>query len=120
ANKIGTLEKAIAAKEFGVPFYVAAPLSTFDLKCKSGSAVVIEERSEEEVLYQTGLTKSNKLEKVLVANPNSHAKNPAFDVTPAKFINGIITEKGVIKPNKDEIAKLLLIGNHNEKLDQSS
>ncbi len=106
ANKIGTLEKAIAAKEFGVHFYVAAPLSTFDLKCKSGSEIVIEERSEEEVLYQTVLTKSNKLEKVLVANPNSHAKNPAFDVTPAKFISGIITEKGIIRAKSSDIAKL--------------
>jgi len=106
ANKIGTLEKAIAAKQFNIPFYVAAPLSTFDLKCKSSKDIPIEERNEEEVLYQTGLTKNNKLEKVLIANPNSHAKNPAFDVTPAKFISGIITEKGIIKPTKEAIAKL--------------
>jgi methylthioribose-1-phosphate isomerase len=106
ANKIGTLEKAIAAKEFGIPFYVAAPLSTFDLKCKSSSDIPIEERSEDEVLYQTGITKSNKMEKILIANPNSHAKNPAFDVTPSKFITGIITERGNIKPTKEAIAKL--------------
>lgn len=106
ANKIGTLEKAIAAKEFGVPFYVAAPLSTIDVNCKSGSDIPIEERSQNEVLYQAGPSK-NRIEKILVANPGSQAKNPAFDVTPARFITGIITEKGIIKPSKQEITKVL-------------
>ncbi len=93
ANKIGTLEKAIVAKEYGVPFYVAAPSSTFDLKCKSGQDIPIEQRSEDEVLYQTGPNN----QKILVCAPGSKAINPAFDVTPAKFITGIITEKGLIK-----------------------
>jgi len=91
ANKIGTLEKAIAAKEYGVPFYVAAPSSTFDPKCKTGKDIPIEYRSEDEVLYQTGPYN----QKILVCSPGSKAINPAFDVTPAKFITGIITEKGI-------------------------
>ncbi|MCK4311794.1 MAG: S-methyl-5-thioribose-1-phosphate isomerase [Candidatus Cloacimonetes bacterium] len=102
ANKIGTLEKAICANEYGIPFYVAAPTSTFDLNCKSGKDITIEERSPDEVLYQTGLTKDGKVEKVLVCSPGSNAFNPAFDVTPAKFITGIITEKGII-PSQEEI-----------------
>jgi len=106
ANKIGTFEKAIAAKEFGVPFYIAAPTSTFDLKCKSGKSIPIEERSDEEVLYQTGSDQNGKLTKILVCSPGSKAINPAFDVTPAKYITGIITEKGIIKPTESEIKKL--------------
>ncbi len=106
ANKIGTFEKAIIAKEFGVPFYVAAPISTFDLKCNSGKEIPIEERSEEEVLYQTGLTNDGKLETVLVCSPGSRVINPAFDVTPAEYITGIITEKGIIEPRESLIKKL--------------
>jgi S-methyl-5-thioribose-1-phosphate isomerase len=96
ANKIGTLEKAICAKEFGIPFYVAAPTSTFDPACATGRDIPIEERSEDEVLYQTGITAKGSLEKILVASPGSHAINPAFDITPAKYITGIITEKGIV------------------------
>ncbi len=96
ANKIGTLEKAICASEYGIPFYVAAPTSTFDPDCKTGKEIPIEERNPDEVLYQTGLTKDGKVERVLVCSPDSEAFNPAFDVTPAKFITGIITEKGII------------------------
>ncbi|HNW97307.1 MAG TPA: S-methyl-5-thioribose-1-phosphate isomerase [Bacteroidales bacterium] len=107
ANKIGTFEKAIIAKEFGVPVYVAAPTSTFDLKCKSGSEIIIEERNENEVLWQTGIDKTGKLHEVLVCSPNSKAFNPAFDVTPAKYITGIITEKGIVKPTVKDIKTLL-------------
>jgi S-methyl-5-thioribose-1-phosphate isomerase len=96
ANKIGTLEKAICAKEYRIPFYVAAPTSTFDPNCKTGKEIPIEERNPEEVLYQTGLNEDGKVERVLVCSPGSNAYNPAFDVTPAKFITGIITEKGII------------------------
>lgn len=100
ANKIGTLEKAIIAHEYGVPFYVVAPTSTFDLNCESGKDIIIEQRNESEVLFQTGLTDSGKVEKILVCSPDSHAINPAFDVTPAKYITGIITEKGMFKSNE--------------------
>ncbi|MFA4858501.1 MAG: S-methyl-5-thioribose-1-phosphate isomerase [Candidatus Margulisiibacteriota bacterium] len=108
ANKIGTLEKAIAAHEYGIPFYVAAPTSTFDLKCKSGKDIPIEERSPDEVLYQSGVTRKGKLEEILVCSPGSSALNPAFDVTPAKYITGIITEKGLLKPTTENIRKLFL------------
>lgn len=106
ANKIGTLEKAILAHEFGIPFYIAAPLSTFDLNCHNGSNIPIEERDQSEVLYQTGIDKEGNPQQILVCNPGSAAWNPAFDVTPAKYLTGIITEKGIIKPNSSEILSL--------------
>ena len=71
ANKIGTLEKAIAAKHFNIPFYIAAPTSTFDMNCPDGSHIVIEERSQDEVLYQEGLTNEGRNEKILVCSPGS-------------------------------------------------
>lgn len=108
ANKIGTFEKAIVAKEFGVPFYVAAPTSTIDLRCNSGNDIPIEERSEDEVLYQTGPTKEGDITRILVCSPDSRAINLAFDVTPARYITGIITEKGIIEPHEDLIKKLFL------------
>lgn len=106
ANKIGTLEKAIVAKTFNIPFYVAAPTSTIDMNSNSGDDIPIEQRDEEEVLYQTGLAEDKTLKKILVASPGSKAINPAFDVTPAEYVTAIITEKGIIKPNTTEIAKL--------------
>lgn len=107
ANKIGTLEKAIAAKEFNIPFYVAAPCSTFDLECQSGAEIIIEERNEDEVLYQEGPDSSGNVHKILVCSPGSPALNPAFDVTPAKYITGIITEKAIIEPTANNIAKYI-------------
>jgi S-methyl-5-thioribose-1-phosphate isomerase len=95
ANKIGTYEKAVVAKENNIPFYIAAPISTIDFDCPSGMEIPIEERDEIEVLEVKG-KKIGPLE--------SHARNPAFDVTPAKFITGIITEKGIFKP--EELIKL--------------
>jgi len=106
ANKIGTFEKAIIAKTFNVPFYVAAPTSTFDLECKTGNEIIIEERSGEEVLYQTGPDENNELKRIRVASPGSCAINPAFDVTPAKYISGIITEKGIVKAHHQAVKKL--------------
>jgi methylthioribose-1-phosphate isomerase len=103
ANKIGTLEKAIAANYYKIPFYVAAPSSTFDLNCPDGESIDIEQRTEKEVLYQTGPTKDGKMETILVCNPGSVALNPAFDVTPASLITRIITDKGILKPCKEEI-----------------
>ena len=101
ANKIGTLEKAIAAKYYGIPFYVAAPVSTIDLDCPDGNHIIIEERSQDEVLYQEGITQDGKRERVLVCSPGSPAMNPAFDVTPAKLITAFITEKGILKPGEN-------------------
>ncbi len=107
ANKIGTLEKAVVAKEYNIPFYVAAPLTTFDANCVNGKAIPIEERPEDEVKRQAGLSDNGDIRTIFVSNPESPAKNPAFDVTPAKFIRGIITEKGVVRPNRNSIARLL-------------
>ena len=106
ANKIGTHEKAIVAKRYGVPFYVAAPSSTIDFGCDSGKDIPIEERSQDEVLYQSGPTTSGVIEKILVASPGSEAFNPAFDVTPAELITGIITEKGIIEASEEAITKM--------------
>jgi S-methyl-5-thioribose-1-phosphate isomerase len=106
ANKIGTLEKAIVAKEFDIPFYVAAPTSTIDMKCTTGRDIPIEQRSGDEVLYQTGPDEQDIHRKILVCSPGSGACNPAFDVTPAKYITGIITEKGIVKPDESSIWRL--------------
>ncbi len=96
ANKIGTYEKAVIAKENNIPFYVAAPLATFDRSLKTGKDIEIEERNADEVL---------KLMGIRISTRKAHALNPAFDVTPAKYITGIITEYGIIKANKKDIAK---------------
>jgi len=89
ANKIGTYEKAVIAKENGIPFYVAAPISTFDESISDGEKIKIEERDAEEVT------------KIFDYVP-PEVRNPAFDVTPAEYITGIITEKGIIKPPKTQ------------------
>jgi len=98
ANKIGTYEKAVVAHENGIPFYVAAPISTFDFSLSSGDDIPIEERSEDEVLF---------CRECRIAPHGSRARNPAFDVTPAKYITGIITEIGVFKPSEVEKLKKL-------------
>lgn len=89
ANKIGTMPLAIVANYYDVPFYVAAPLSTFDMSLKSGGEIPIEERGREEVI-QFGAA--------VVAPRGSKVFSPAFDITPAKLISGIVTEKGVLEP----------------------
>jgi S-methyl-5-thioribose-1-phosphate isomerase len=106
ANKIGTLEKAIVAKKYGIPFYVAAPLSTIDLKCSDGYQIIIEQRDEAEVFFQEGMDTTGKTKKIWVCNPGSATLNPAFDVTPAELITGLITEKGIIEPNRQSLLKL--------------
>jgi len=98
ANKIGTFEKAIVAKEFGIPFYVAVPFSTIDFSLADGSQIEIEERNEDEVLTYTGPDSNGVMHSIRMASPGSHAMNPAFDVTPAKYITGFITEKGILTP----------------------
>src|SRR5262249_2750351 len=89
ANKIGTYSVAVLAQAHGIPFYVAAPSSTFDLSLPSGEAIPIEQRDPREVTH--GFGKQTAPEGVAVYNP-------PFDVTPARLIAGIITEKGVIQP----------------------
>lgn len=103
ANKIGTLEKAIVAHAYGIPFYVAVPSSTFDFDCKTGNDIPIEYRSQDEVLWCEGLDDKGIKHKIHIANPTSMALNPAFDVTPAKFITGFITEKGIVAADEKSI-----------------
>ena len=91
ANKIGTYTVAISAKYHNVPFYVAAPASTIDTSIKSGDEIVIEERSHEEVTHINGKR---------ICAEGVNIINPGFDVTPAKLITGIITEKGIFKPEE--------------------
>lgn len=91
ANKIGTYEKAVLAKENGIPFYVAAPVSTFDGSLKTGDGIVIEERPEDEVLM---------IERTRISPKGSRALNPAFDVTPVRYVTGFITEKGISRPGE--------------------
>ena len=97
ANKIGTYEKAVLAKENGIPFYVAAPRMTFDLECSTGDEIVIEERDVEEVLSIWGEDENQAISKVYITPRDTPALNPAFDVTPAKYITGFITDVGIIK-----------------------
>jgi len=99
ANKIGTYTLAVLAKENGIPFYVAAPTSTIDLSLKSGEGIPIEERNPEEVTSIKG---------VRLAPKGVAAANPAFDITPHRYITAIITEKGIIrKPYLRRLKKLL-------------
>ena len=98
ANKIGTFTKAVLARYHRIPFYVAIPLSTIDWNLESGGEIPIEERAEDEVLGAWGLNAARKREYVRIANPGSGARNPGFDVTPAKLITGIITPVGIFKP----------------------
>jgi methylthioribose-1-phosphate isomerase len=95
ANKIGTYLKALAAKDNGVPFWVAAPGSTIDWTLDDGVAQIpIEERGAREVTHLWGALEDGSLGAVQVSAPGSRAANPAFDVTPARLVNGIITERG--------------------------
>ncbi|MBF0286808.1 MAG: S-methyl-5-thioribose-1-phosphate isomerase [SAR324 cluster bacterium] len=98
ANKIGTFTKAVVAFEHGIPFYVAAPISTIDFDCPTGLKIPIEERTPDEVLYTWGMADNGEFLRVRTAPAKSSAKNPAFDVTPAKYITGIITEEGIYQP----------------------
>ncbi len=93
ANKIGTYTVAIAAKYHNIPFYIAAPLSTIDISIKSGKEIPIEERSHEEVTHING---------DWICAKDVNIINPGFDVTPHELITGIITEKGILKPNFEE------------------
>lgn len=107
ANKIGTLEKALAASYFGIPFYIAAPTSTFDPECSDGSGIIVEERHENELLFYQGENHQGELVTVRMASPGSSAYNPAFDITPASLITGFITEKGIIPAREQAIRQLL-------------
>jgi methylthioribose-1-phosphate isomerase len=98
ANKIGTYSVAVLARENGIPFYVAAPVSTFDLTLPDGDSIPIEERHSTEVTHIKGIP---------IAPAGVQVHNPAFDVTPARYISGIITEHGVARDDYlNELRKL--------------
>jgi len=100
ANKIGTYLKALAAHDNNVPFYVALPSSTIDWKTKDFKDIPIEERNSEELSHVEGLDKNNNVKKLLIYPKKSKAMNLAFDVTPAKYVTGLITEKGVCEASE--------------------
>ena len=110
ANKIGTYTKAVLARQHGIPFYVAIPLSTIDWSLRRGSDIPIEDRHESEVLGAWGMISNpqsairnpqlGKRAYIRVANPTSSARNPGFDVTPPELITGIITPAGIFKPKE--------------------
>ncbi|MGO9172718.1 MAG: S-methyl-5-thioribose-1-phosphate isomerase [Rhodomicrobium sp.] len=107
ANKIGTYLKALAAKDNGVPLYVALPGSTVDWSISDGVRdIPIEERSAREVTHMTGLAESGEIVTVQVAAPGSHAANPAFDVTPARLITGLMTERGIAPASREGLGAL--------------
>ena len=98
ANKIGTYQVAVLAKENKIPFYVAAPLSTIDVRIKSGEMIPVEERDSTEISH---------FRKIRVGPRGVKVFNPAFDVTPGEYVAGIITEKGIVRaPYAEEIKKL--------------
>ena len=105
-NKIGTYLKALAAKDNNVPFYVALPSSTIDWDIKDSKNIPIEERNTEELSHIEGIDENNELKKVLIYPKKSKAMNLAFDVTPAKFVTGLITEKGVCNASSEGLKKL--------------
>jgi methylthioribose-1-phosphate isomerase len=106
ANKIGTYLKALAANDNNVPFYVALPSSTIDWNIKDFKDIPIEERNSEELSHVEGLDENNKVKKVLIYPKKSKALNLAFDITPAKYITGLITEKGVCEASEQGLKKL--------------
>jgi len=105
-NKIGTYLKALAAKDNNVPFYVALPSSTIDWKIEDFKDIPIEERNSEELSHVEGLDENNKVKKIRIYPKKSKAMNLAFDVTPAKYVTGLITEKGICEASKEGLKKL--------------
>ncbi|PJF40497.1 MAG: S-methyl-5-thioribose-1-phosphate isomerase, partial [Phototrophicales bacterium] len=101
ANKIGTYQIAVLAKENAIPFYSVAPTSTIDLSLATGDEIPIEERSKDEVLAPYGNA---------IVPPHFNARNPAFDVTPNKYLSGIITENGIARPPFTESLRKVVAG----------
>jgi methylthioribose-1-phosphate isomerase len=107
ANKIGTYLKALAAKDNNIPFYVALPSSTIDWELRDGlHEIPIENRSGDELKFITGLSHDNKLTTVLCGLPETPASNYAFDVTPARLVTGIITERGIAAASEESLLQL--------------
>ena len=107
ANKIGTYLKALAAKDNGIPFYVALPSSSIDFNLVDGMQIEIENRDQEEVNHMTGLnTETQTISTVRILPEGSAAVNPGFDVTPARLVTGLITEKGICDASEEGIKTL--------------
>ncbi|MDC0216160.1 S-methyl-5-thioribose-1-phosphate isomerase [Candidatus Pelagibacter sp.] len=105
-NKVGTYLKALAAYDNNVPFYVALPSSTIDWDIKSYKDIPIEERNSEELSHIEGLDENGKLKKIQIYPKKSKSMNLAFDVTPAKYVTGLITDKGISKASTNGLKKL--------------
>jgi methylthioribose-1-phosphate isomerase len=106
-NKIGTYLKALAAKDTGVPFYVALPSPTIDWTVRDGLAEIpIEERHDHEVSYVQGLDEAGRVSRVRISPLSTPAGNPAFDVTPARLVTGLITERGVAEASAEGLLRL--------------
>ena len=106
-NKIGTYLKALAAYHNNIPFYAALPFSTIDWSLEDGvNSIPIEERSHEEIDYINGLNDRGDIQKIRITPLGSKSFNPAFDVTPSKFVSGLITEKGICKADKESLKSL--------------
>ena len=105
-NKIGTYLKALAAHDNNVPFYVTLPSSTIDWDIKNAKDIPIEERNSEELSHVEGIDENNEIKKVLIYPKKSKAMNLAFDVTPAKYVTGLITEKGICEASTEGLKKL--------------
>lgn len=106
ANKIGTYLKALAAFDNKIPFYVALPSSTFDWQIHDGlREIPIEERSEDEVRFVGGMLDRGEEDRVLICPPGTRAANPAFDVTPARLISGLISERGIMRAAESDILR---------------
>jgi methylthioribose-1-phosphate isomerase len=105
-NKIGTYLKALAAHDNNVPFYVALPSSTIDWDIEDAKNIPIEERDSEELSHIEGIDENKKIKKILIYPKESKSMNLAFDVTPAKYVTGLITEKGICKASSEGLHKL--------------
>ena len=105
-NKIGTYLKALAAHDNNVPFYVTLPSSTIDWDIKNAKDIPIEERNSEELSHVEGIDENNEIKKVLIYPKKSKAMNLAFDITPAKYVTGLITEKGTCEASPEGLKKL--------------
>ena len=105
-NKIGTYLKALAAHDNNVPFYVTLPSSTIDWDTKNAKDIPIEERNSEELSHIEGIDENNEIKKVLIYPKKSKVMNLAFDITPAKYVTGLITEKGTCEASPEGLKKL--------------
>ena len=105
-NKVGTYLKALAAYDNNIPFYVALPSSTIDWDIKDAKNIPIEERNSDELSHIEGIDENNEIKKVSIYPSKSKAMNLAFDVTPAKYVTSLITEKGISKASTESLKKL--------------